>query len=300
MTSFKQILLAAFSCAGLLAPAFAQNTSVVFESLDTKWTHVLGAPNWTDNTTAAGSDFPTVSQLNSAPLLDYTSAQTSLQPGVYSIAVRVKKMTDQIGAVPITLSVQGLPVPQQTVLAITAQGTDQWVLTPALVLNLKFPLALTFKLTATQGAVPIQNYQFDSFAIGSIAQGPVLVCESMARTWGHAWGSPYYTEDQIDTDAVFGVSDTLNYVWWLEYGSPDWYLPPGTYVFNARLKKTVSASNAVPLDCIVDVGGTQTRQYVAQSSAPGKQTSSRRTLSPRSTTIDGTSSGTGRVTGSTS
>lgn len=263
MTSPLPKLRAACAFLVLLAPAFAQNTSVLFESLDTKWTHLFGAPNWTDNLTTSGSDFPTVSQLNSAPVLDYTSAQITLQPGVYSIAARVRKTTDQVGVVPITLSVSGMPLPQQAVLPVAAQTTDQWVLTPSLVLNLKFPLALTFKLTATQGAVPIANYQFDSFAIGSIAQGPVMICESLARTWWHAWGSPYYTEDQVDTDAVFGVSDTLNYVWWLEYGSQDWYLPPGTYVFNARVKKALNATNAVPLDCIADVGGTQTVQVLS-------------------------------------
>ena len=129
-TPFLSRLLAC-SLGACVADAAAQ--SVVFESLDTKWTHVLGAPNWTDNVAHAKSDFGTVSQLNTAPVLDYASAALPLQPGYYAATCRIAKITDQIGAVPITLRATVGAQSFAATLDVAAQKTDTFVLVPSVV-----------------------------------------------------------------------------------------------------------------------------------------------------------------------
>ena len=253
---------------GLLLAFGLSAQSHTFESLNAKWTHALGAPNWTDNVPSTSADFATVSQLNSAPLLDYTSTPIPVQPGNYSAAIRVQKLTDQTGAYPLVLTVSVNGVLHSAELPVAAQKPDTWVLTPSVEFKVTQPNSvLVFKLQGfSQGSIQVQNYQFDSFALGTTHPGSVMVYESLARTWWHAWSNPYYNEDVTDLDSAFGKTDQLNNVWWLEFGSPDYYLPAGSYVATARVKKQQNATNAVPLDLIVDVGGNKTTVTLPVSS----------------------------------
>jgi hypothetical protein len=229
-------------------PLGAQQNNVRHESL-TNWTHALTAPNWTDDLPLAEADFGKVDQLNFAPVLSYLSGNVTLQPGAYSAACRVRKITDQTGAYDLRFFtiVEGHRV--ESTLAVAAQTTDQWVLTPSLVFVVTQPnTQLAFRIEALAGTTPIQNYQFDSFALGKVDVGPATVSLSLARDFWGAWGLPYYNRGVLNADSAYGVVDQLNYVWWVEFGTRQPVrLPAGTYVANARLKKTLNASNTQDL-----------------------------------------------------
>lgn len=85
-----------------------------------------------------------------------------------------------------------------------------------------------------------------TFVAATVCSQTVLT-QSLPNDWSHVWGSPYYTDDVPTPESAFGLVDQLNYVWWLEWFSPNITLPAGDYGCRVRLKKLTSTVGAATL-----------------------------------------------------
>jgi hypothetical protein len=251
----RRVLAATISLFAL--PTIAPAQSVRHESL-TDWVHTGGPPAWTDDVPNTGAEFGKVDQLNASTDLTFTSGTLLLNAGTFRASARLAKFQDAVGAAPIDFLVllNGQPVKQVT-LPVADQTIDQFVRTPELTFSVLVPnTAVRFLLLNTDPTVTKQNYWFDSFQLGEIDQiGPVLLIESLGRSWSKSWGQPYFLGMQPDPSSIYASSELLAYVWWLDWHSKTIVLQPGTYTCNVRARKNTDTGGSYPLDLKVVIGG---------------------------------------------
>lgn len=197
------LLLAAAPC-----PAVAQ---VVNAESFTNWTHVGGAPNWTDDVPDTTAVHGQVDRLHDIADLSYTGSPLQLAAGTYVMSCRVKKFMDSNGAADLTVSVigavQGMP---ELVLPVAEQPVDAWVWTKALVFDVPAAGPVLPRLENRDTRVTKRNYDFDAVVIGAVDVGKVVMYENLGRRWGHAWGAPYFATEQPDPDAALGYVELLS------------------------------------------------------------------------------------------
>ncbi len=251
-TKSCSFLLATILC---LAPASAQ--SGFTNSLAMNWNKVWGSP-YAVTTTSSESHFGYVDDVpvgTGLTWLQYWHTPAPLLPGRYAATVRIKKYLAPSSTWPLDLNAIVDGVPLSVTLPTSGQPMNQWVETPPLYFDVTpttAPIQFTFENTAL-GQFK-EGYLIDSFTIR-----PVPAVSSLATEWTHAWSAPYFTDNVPSPEALSGVVDTLNQVWWLEYDSPALSLPPGTYAAKVRVKKFTSAAFAENLDLRATVGATATQ-----------------------------------------
>ncbi|GEM_PF-5816627 len=266
---FKSLLLAA----AFLAPA-ATSQTVLYESL-TGWNHVGGPPNWSDNVTAAGSEFPKVDQLNSTQTLQYSSKAIALKQGSYVITFRVMKFKDNTGVAPLTAEaiVGGKRFSRKTPAKTIQIPVDpktgklkkpRWVWTDPLVFYVDKPsINVVFFLKNTDSKITKQNFYFDGVILGRVRDDKIVECQSMTLHCATTWGMPYTKRGVPEKTSPFGRIDHVQQggggtgLWWFHWHSRLFMLQPGVYTANVRAMKDTSLNNAQAIDLFTKVNGVK-------------------------------------------
>ncbi len=257
---FKNVLLAA----ALLAPA-ATSQTVLYESL-TGWTHAGGAPNWSDDVTASGSEFPKVDQLNSTTTLQYSSKAVSLKKGSYVITFRVMKFKDNTGVAPLTSEAivggkkYSIETPAKRIQIPVDPKTGKlksprWVWTDPLTFYVDQPVVnVVFFLKNTDTKITKQNFYFDAVILGRVRDDKIVACYSMTLHCSTTWGMPYTLRGKKEKTSPFGRIDHVQNqgggtgLWWFHWNTRPILLQPGVYTANVRaMKDTTPATQAIDL-----------------------------------------------------
>lgn len=230
----------------------AATQQVVHESLTgTPWAHSTGG-TWLNGITESRSAFNKVDHLVSASAFTYTRSPLLLEAGTYLVVARFAKMVNTTYAAPIDLN---MIVPFNKVLttSVSAQTLGKFIHTRAMTFTLSTKSPVLFSISNLDTTKTKADYYFDSFHVGMIPEGQVVLTESLGRRWTHNHAAPHYLREVADSTANFGFCDALasqqgNGLWWFDWTSGVKQFSTGIHTFNLRIKKIVSVTGASNFD----------------------------------------------------
>ena len=233
-------------------PTTLSAQQMIHESLTgTPWGHTTSG-TWLNGIAESRSAFGKVDHLVTATSFSYSRSPLILESGTYIAVARFAKMVNTTGTAPINLSMI-IPTSKTLVTDVSSQTLGSFIHTRALTFNLSAKSSVLFSLSNLDTTMSKDDYYFDDFYVGKVAEGPIELIESLGRRWSHSHGAPHYIKEVPDASSTFGFCDSLgpsqgNGLWWFDWVSGVKQFSAGLHTFNLRIKKVTSLAGYADFD----------------------------------------------------